>query len=1118
MNIAGTIRKSMLAIVSVAAMASSLMGAPTDKPKITDTLNDFNPEYPIGIFVQEIVSNQVVSAVILTNGVLSVGSETIAIAQTSHDVVETNVVSGTLVITTNTYYIVYEDGLAKTLKAYATNEKITSIVTNDIGEVTTNWTKVAYLSDIPPAEKKADKMMQTWEFLEPNMDVVLSMTPNTNAPFAYWKWAGDKEAFQSIALYYKEGSWHVSQNGGAFVSTEGDFTNNVVEVGGFTFIATNRAEVMVVYSDQLEDVVIGKLDQYVTNTVNNLIASATNDPTIVRGEKLPFGDNLWNIGVFSALTADQANTAGTASNASSVPWSGVLNRPDTLAGYGVAEEVTNTVCNIVTNEVHSFGDWVEEWNPSQYGTVYSLTDVRYEGVGEWYGTLRYKDGTIIDRPPVRADGGEFATRLVFDGYADGASFTITLTRSHVAENVLGLATTNGVMSAIASATNGLLRTESDPMFTAWTNGTATLSGAFVQGAGFKNALVNNPILASGARAHAQGYATRAYGDNSHAEGASTVASNMNSHAEGESTKALGRGSHAEGYFAVASNDYSHAEGDHTVAGGILSHAGGSYSRAWGDTSRAWGIGATANAAMSVSEGNQTQANGWYSTARGYWTAANGVMSHAEGVNATAEGNPIFSPEDVSDLSDLLATYTWSAVYKGEDTNSNYRSHGPGTYNINPSGGLAGFYVGETNLQTLLGEKASTGDVQAAISAVNPTFSNAVLAVGLNIDTNSVAVINEIASTFGDFPIEGTATTVGGLLAALAAAIAWLRRNKADKTDLEGFATEADLLAFYYPDGNVTSLSQITTSGIEYAVGDDGGAYVVKGNGLTGHVVLPWKVTIGGNEYKVTAIRESAFNADASPDNSFSSIFAPITVKSVGRLAFANYGVLYHASFPAATSIGREAFFYCTTLASVSMPSATSIGEQSFYFCASLASVSMPSVTSVGVSAFAYCHSLASVSMPSAKGIEELAFFSCDSLASVYIPSVASVGFRAFSLCNSLVSIGLPSVASIGELSFANCTSLTAVDFGSSPKSAVPSVSGSALSTFEGVPTSCKFIIPIGMYDEWISASGWSDLHSAGYKFEGYASTAQLADKADKTALDELSAKVGTANAALEEVA
>ena len=62
-------------------------------------------------------------------------------------------------------------------------------------------------------------------------------------------------------------------------------------------------------------------------------------------------------------------------------------------------------------------------------------------------------------------------------------------------------------------------------------------------------------------------------------------------------------------------------------------------------------------------------------------------------------------------------------------------------------------------------------------AANQTFSDAVLNVGLNIDTNSVAVLNEIAENFGGFPIEGTATTVGGLLAALSAAIAWLKKNK-----------------------------------------------------------------------------------------------------------------------------------------------------------------------------------------------------------------------------------------------------------------------------------------------------------------------------------------------------
>lgn len=36
-----------------------------------------------------------------------------------------------------------------------------------------------------------------------------------------------------------------------------------------------------------------------------------------------------------------------------------------------------------------------------------------------------------------------------------------------------------------------------------------------------------------------------------------------------------------------------------------------------------------------------------------------------------------------------------------------------------------------------------------------------------------------------------------------------------------------------------------------------------------------------------------------------------------------------------------------------------------------------------------------------------------------------------------------------------------------------------------------------MYADWISASGWSDLYARGYKFEGYASMAQVANKADK---------------------
>ena len=78
-------------------------------------------------------------------------------------------------------------------------------------------------------------------------------------------------------------------------------------------------------------------------------------------------------------------------------------------------------------------------------------------------------------------------------------------------------------------------------------------------------------------------------------------------------------------------------------------------------------------------------------------------------------------------------------------------------------------------------------VKGDISATNPTFSNEVLKVGLNIATNSVAALQAGADTFGSFPIKGTATTVGVILAALAAAIAWLNKNKADKSELDKLA-------------------------------------------------------------------------------------------------------------------------------------------------------------------------------------------------------------------------------------------------------------------------------------------------------------------------------------------
>lgn len=222
-------------------------------------------------------------------------------------------------------------------------------------------------------------------------------------------------------------------------------------------------------------------------------------------------------------------------------------------------------------------------------------------------------------------------------------------------------------------------------------------------------------------------------------------------------KPVGHSSVASGQYVIASGYGSHAEGAYTTASGVCSHA----------------------------EGYGTIASGVYSHAEGDSTTASGATSHASGYMARTRD------------ADNHA-FAWN----GDSTRTNpYESNGPGTYNINPAGGLNGFFIGEQTLYSIMTNKADKAD----ISSENPTFSNAVLAVGLNIDTNAVAVLNDIAETFGGFPIEGAATTVGGLLAALAAAAAWLKKNKVQTLKLEDNSVETSA------DGGIAKLDDFFTS-------------------------------------------------------------------------------------------------------------------------------------------------------------------------------------------------------------------------------------------------------------------------------------------------------------------
>jgi len=97
--------------------------------------------------------------------------------------------------------------------------------------------------------------------------------------------------------------------------------------------------------------------------------------------------------------------------------------------------------------------------------------------------------------------------------------------------------------------------------------------------------------------------------------------------------------------------------------------------------------------------------------------------------------------------------------------------------INTANGLSTAYAkpADVSSATNATTQALMAELGSAISATNTVFSNAVLSVGLNIDSDAVAAINALVEQGDELPISG-ATTVGALLLALAAAVAALKKD------------------------------------------------------------------------------------------------------------------------------------------------------------------------------------------------------------------------------------------------------------------------------------------------------------------------------------------------------
>ncbi len=123
----------------------------------------------------------------------------------------------------------------------------------------------------------------------------------------------------------------------------------------------------------------------------------------------------------------------------------------------------------------------------------------------------------------------------------------------------------------------------------------------------------------------------------------------------------------------------HAYGNTELDGSVLCGPGGTvanYGFVVGGSSVATGQ-------FSVAMGNRCIASKNANVALGYEAEARGNIAIALGLMARAN-------DDYS--------YVWQGVPTSSGPDYGYYSHGRGTYNINPVGGLSGFWIGETNME------------------------------------------------------------------------------------------------------------------------------------------------------------------------------------------------------------------------------------------------------------------------------------------------------------------------------------------------------------------------------------------------------------------------------------
>ena len=269
---------------------------------------------------------------------------------------------------------------------------------------------------------------------------------------------------------------------------------------------------------------------------------------------------------------------------------------------------------------------------------------------------------------------------------------------------------------------------------------------------------------------------------------------------------------------------------------------------------------------------------------------------------------------------------------------------------------------------------------------------------------------------------------------------------------------------------------------------DGGSYVIKLRATEGCTLI-----LGANSTSQCVLGAFA-NANLAAPNSLRKVECADSV-AFSKYAFAKCYSLSTITLPQSATLSSSLtylFQYAYSLKYLAIPYGTSsIPAYLCHHCYSLANISLPrAAISMDEFAFSECTSLTKITFPVSYSAKSL-LKNCRSLQRVYGYASGSEStlsgcyalhsfkcvvnsttidkyFAKYCYCLTYVKFAVK-LKTIGGSAFSSCYNIRVLDFRDTE--AVPTLS--YVNAFEYVPTTCIFVVPDALYDEWIAATNWA---------------------------------------------